>query len=85
MEQVTIDHGNPPKTLMTFLNRHADKVMSISDERGFGDPMFICLRRGWCWDDEGLHTISERTAKDVIYVFDRVKSCNCECCRIKNS
>lgn len=74
-------YGNPPKSLLAFAEKHADKVCEVGDERGMGDGYWIYLNTGWCWDDTGLHSIHEDTVARAIQAFrDGVRQCTCKDC-----
>lgn len=50
-----------PQRLAT---KFADRVASVSDERGMRDGVWFYLRPGWC-DDMPCHSIHEHTARDA--------------------
>jgi len=73
-------YGNPPKSLVAFAQRHQDKIREVGDERGTEDGYWIYLKAGFCWDDQGLHSLHENTVSDIIRAFGSVMPCRCKDC-----
>lgn len=72
-----------PSTLQSFLG-HKDrvsKIAEVSNETGLGDGYWVYLKLGFCWDDQGLHTIHEWKVKDVMKAWQGVMPCKCDECR----
>lgn len=49
----------------------------IHDEDGW----WIFLKRGWFWDDKGLHTIHEDTQKEAYECLKNSQKCYCDYCK----
>jgi hypothetical protein len=45
------------------------------------DGWWIYLKRGYCWDDKGLHTIHEDTQKEAIECLYYTEKCDCDYCK----
>lgn len=45
------------------------------------DGYWVYLSKGWCWDDEGLHTIHEDTQKEVLSCLRYTQRCGCTECQ----
>ncbi len=71
--------GKRPRSL-SDLKKHPI-VEDVSDERGGpddpADGIWIYLKDGWCWDEEGLHCVHEWSMKDVLAAFENVEPCRC--------
>jgi len=77
--------GNPKsKVLLKWCKKNEEKVYEIHHGRGYstesGDAYDILLNRGWCWEEDGCHTIIEETASDTLKALRDVKECKCHDC-----
>jgi hypothetical protein len=64
------------------------KEIYKEDDEGFAgykSSWWVYLTRGYCWDDDGLHTIHEATLKKVIECLGQVRTCHCESCEVRSN
>jgi hypothetical protein len=45
------------------------------------DGWWIGLQDGWCWSDQGLHTIHEDTQAAALSCLAEIVPCKCEQCK----
>lgn len=68
---------NLPKTLQ----RWADKIDEVSDERATGEGYWIYLKAGWWSPEDETHCIHEDTIRDCAAKMKCIEPCNHECCK----
>lgn len=71
------------KTSMIIPKKYHDKIDYIDVEHSDvdGSPVYwMYLKRGWCFDDEGLHVISELTQKELKGWLQTIHPCECYDC-----
>jgi hypothetical protein len=70
------------KALDALAKRYADRVDSVSDERGDDQGLWVYLKSGWhnsaC--DKHNHTIHEDTIKELTWQVKAASACDCEHC-----
>ena len=58
--------------------KYQDRIEEMyKDEDGW----WISLKRGWYWDDPGLHTIHEDTKAEALKMVTYTDKCTCRWCR----
>jgi uncharacterized protein (DUF4415 family) len=84
-QQITF--SNVPKTLKTWIEKHAaDAVYDVDFGGGFstesGNAYDVGIRNGWRVNVSGdwMHTIIEPTIKDVIDILKTLERCSCKDC-----
>ena len=55
------------------------RIEEVSDERKFGDGIWLYLIKGWCRDD-GAHCVHEDTVKECKEELKYIQVCTCERC-----
>lgn len=69
-----------PKPLKSLTRRKT--VERVSDERCYGDGIFVYLKNGYCaLGEQGLHQFSEETLKECVETMKGIEKCNCEDCK----
>ena len=66
-----------PNTLSKF----SYMIEEISDERRYGDGIWVYLKPGLTWD--GVHMVHEDTLKECAMQLLNVVKCNCAHCRMR--
>jgi hypothetical protein len=71
-----------PKSLSAFLSRpqRISIIEDISNEMP-DDGYWVYLKPGYCWDEQGGHTVHEWTARDLMRAWGRISPCICKDCR----
>lgn len=52
----------------------------FSDEREYGDGMWVYSQPGWCFGEEGWHTNHEWKVRVLWQVYKTLMPCSCEEC-----
>lgn len=67
-----------PPGFARWIRRHD---LTIREAYKDSDGYWLYLQTGYCWDDQGLHTIHEQTVSRCIQAFPRVGDCHCQDCQ----
>lgn len=69
-------------TTQQRLKKWADRIACFSDERGFGEGVWVILRSGWQDStNPTCHTIHEDTPQDVLDKVADAVPCACKECK----
>lgn len=65
-----------PKSLRPY----AAVIEDVSDERQMGDGYWVYLKKGYYWDDPGLHIVHEDTITECVRCLKERQVCTCHEC-----
>ena len=57
--------------------KYVDRVLSVDHDE---DGWWIFLHDGWCWQDNGLHTIHEDYKAAALCALRETAACECADC-----